>query len=241
MQNIKEYWEKATPMKFDDEKWSCEKKRQFRYTLQNYMQGVFFLPYYWKGKHVLEFGCGSGIDAVEFASYGAKVTAVDLTDSAVELTRSLALEANVDIEVLKTSNTALPFSNNTFDCVYSFGVLHHIPEVEKTLVELQRVLRPGGSVMAMVYNKNSLLNAYSIEYLHREESGDLASKYSERNIGCPYTKLYTVDEARAMFSWWFKDVVVKTYYGVIDTKEQRKIKVQAPKELGWHLVVKGTK
>ena len=66
MDKIKEYWEGATPMNFTDEKWSYKRKRAFRYELQDYMHGTFGFEN-WKGKKVLEVGCGSGIDAIEFA------------------------------------------------------------------------------------------------------------------------------------------------------------------------------
>jgi ubiquinone/menaquinone biosynthesis C-methylase UbiE len=51
----------------------------------------------------------------------------------------------------------IPFKESVFDCIYCFGVLHHIPEVEKDLAEIKRILKPGGQVMAMLYNRDSLL------------------------------------------------------------------------------------
>ena len=100
--------------------------------------------------------------------------------------------------------------------------------------------------MAMVYNKVSLLNVYSILFLHRNEKlseEQLASKYSERNIDCPYTKLYTKEEVSVLFEHWFRDVKVSTHYNVIDSTQERKVKLLLDDkyELGWHLVVKGMK
>jgi 2-polyprenyl-3-methyl-5-hydroxy-6-metoxy-1,4-benzoquinol methylase len=249
---IIDYWEKSTPMSFGPEKWSYEQKRRFRYSLQDYMHSVFGFGDF-AGKSVLEIGCGAGIDSLEFARYGAKVTAVDFTENAVQLTRELAQESGLPVEVARVDAKRLKFAANCFDCVYSYGVLHHIPDVAQALTEIRRVLKPGGKVMAMVYHKDSLLYAYSIIYLHgiRERllvDGDcteeeLVARYSERNEGCPYTKAYTKEGAQELFQKWFDGVEVSVHYPVIDMPQQRKVKVSigAENELGWHLVVKGYK
>lgn len=249
---IKDYWEKSTPMSFGPERWSYEKKRQFRYSLQDYMHSVFRFDEF-GGKSVLEIGCGSGIDSLEFARHGAKVMAVDFTDNAVKLTDELAKEAGLAVKVAKVDAKKLNFAENSFDCVYSFGVLHHIPDVTQAINEIHRVLKPGGKVMAMLYNRDSLLYAYSIIYLHgiREQllldgsstEEELVSHYSERNEGCPYTKAYTRQEAQELFERWFNSVEVGVHYPVIDLPGQRKVKVsiEGKNELGWHLVIKGYK
>ena len=253
MVEVRDYWEEATPMNFADEKWAYEKKRTFRYDLQDYMHASFDFEN-WKGKKVLEFGCGSGIDAVEFARNGALVTAIDITDNACRLTKELAEEAKVPIVVIKV-DSELPFTEGMFDLVYSFGVLHHIPNVEKTLAEIHRVLKPNGRVTAMLYNRDSLLYAYSIIYIHglkdkptlenfcNATMDKLTSKYSERNEGCPYTKAYTKTEARSLLEKYFTDVEVSVHYNVIDTPQQRKVKLDIGDEyeLGWHLVIKCVK
>jgi len=243
---IKRYWEKATPMSFSPEKWDYEMKRKFRYDLQDYMQSVFQFDK-WAGKSILEIGCGSGIDAVEFARNGAIVTAIDITDNAVALTKGLAKEAHQDILVLK-ANAFQITAVEKFDCVFAYGVLHHIPNVDSVLEEAHRLLKPGGVIMAMLYHKDSLLWAYSI--LKRAWDGDLlisakeaTAMYSERILGCPYTKAYTKQEAMDLFSRYFKDVSVSVHYNVVDLPQQRKVKlgISDEYELGWHLVVKGIK
>ena len=117
MEAIKRYWEKATPMSFSPEKWDYEKKRKFRYELQDYMQEVFEFDK-WAGKSVLEIGCGSGIDAVEFARNGAIVVAIDITDNAIKFTKRLAKEARVPITVVKQNKKSIPYKDNVFDCIY---------------------------------------------------------------------------------------------------------------------------
>ena len=239
-------------MTFVAEKWSYEEKRKFRYDLQDYMDESFRFAE-WGGREVLEIGCGSGVDTLEFARNGASVTATDMTDNAVNLTRELAQEAGLSIKVVQTSATELPFPDSSFDCVYSYGVLHHIPDIDSALTEVHRVLRPGGTVMVMLYHRNSLLYAYSIAFRHGIQDGlllkkkyteqELVSRYSERIEGCPYTKVYTKQEAAELFSRWFGDIDVTVRYNVIDTDQQRKVKLglEDKWELGWHLVVKARK
>lgn len=247
---IRQYWETSTPMNFSDEKWTYEQKREFRYDLQDYMAQSFEFNK-WRGKRVLEVGCGSGIDAVEFSRHEAIVTAVDITANAVRLTEELSRESGFPVRAIRVdSSDQLPFAPLEYDCVYSYGVLHHIPDVKATLSEIYRVLKRGGTFMGMVYNMDSLLFAYSILYLHgmldNEFDGDpvkLASKYSERNIGCPYTRCYTKSEAADLLKEvGFTDVSVETHFNVIDTPKQRKVKINmATEELGWHLVLRAKK
>ena len=249
MEKLTNFWEKSTPMVFEKEKWPYEKKRKFRYSLQNYMHSVFNFDKF-KGKKVLDVGCGSGIDSLEFARNGARVAAIDFTNNAVKSTKDLFKEAGLDGRIMKASALDLPFENNVFDCVYSFGVLHHIPKVEKALKEIHRVLKQDGLVMAMLYNRDSLLFDYSI-LLRSIKRGlypklsidDITSKYSERIENCPYTHAYTKSEAKDLFSSFFKNIQTKVRYNVIDLPNQRKVKVNVPDkyELGWHLIVKGRK
>lgn len=247
---VKEYWEQATPMKFVDEKWDYEWKRQFRYNLQNYMHDDFKFGDY-KGKQVLEVGCGSGIDAVEFAKNGASVTAIDITDNAVALTQGLAKEAHVPMLVTKYNGREIPFQSDSFDCVYSYGVLHHIPEVKHLLAEIYRVLKVGGVFTGMLYHRDSLLNALTINYINGLGKGhipkdcadtELSSKYSERIEGCPYTRLYGLEEVwNILRAYRVREMV--TRYNVIDLPEMRKVKVNIPDDyrLGWHIVFKARK
>lgn len=247
---IKDFWEQGAPMSFIGESFSYEEKRKFRYSLQDYMQSTFRFNHF-AGKLVLELGCGAGIDSAEFARNNASVVSADFTRTATTSTHSLLIEANLPARVVQADATSLPFKTETFDCVYSFGVLHHVPDVEKVVVEISRVIKTGGQMMAMLYHRDSLLFGYSIVYLRGIKEGllekltmdEILSRYSERKEDNPYTKVYTRAEAGVLFSQYFRSCSVEVRYNVIDLPGQRKVKVNVPDEyeLGWHLIVKAVK
>jgi len=247
---IRDYWEQSPPMSFIGEGLNYEAKREFRYSLQDYMHDVFRFSSF-AGKLVLDLGCGAGIDSAEFIRNGAKVVSLDLTQTGVKLTQGLLKEARFPSYVIQADALSLPFKQNTFDCVYCFGVLHHIPQIEEALAQIHQVLKPTGQIMVMLYHKDSLLYAHSIIYSRGIKEGmlgkftpdEILSRYSERREGCPYTRAYTKSEAKELFGRFFEDIQVEVRYNVIDLPGERKTKVGLPDkyELGWHLIVRAMK
>lgn len=228
-----------------------EDKRIFRYSLQDYMHQSFEFEKY-AGKSVLDLGCGAGIDSAEFARNNAIVISADFSMTSVKMTSKLLKEAGLPVDVVCADATNLwQFRDSVFDCVYSFGVLHHIPDVGKALSEIKRVLKPGGIFMGMVYHRDSLLYGYSIIYLHgikekqlrKLSEKELAAKYSERKEDNPFTRVYAKNEAKELFSKYFNPCELTVRYNVIDLPGHRKVKVEIDDkyELGWHLIIKGKK
>lgn len=237
-----DYWEKSIPWRFAIEKRSYEERRAMRYSLQDYMKEAIGFERF-KGRRVLEIGSGSGIDSAEFARNGAQVVSLDFTASGTRGTTNLFKEAALIPNATRAGAQLLPFKDAAFDCVYSFGVLHHIPDVVPVVEDISRVLKPSGEFVCMLYNRASLLYAYSILFAHRDEGLDeeqLISRYSERILGCPYTKAYTKDDARELLRPYFEPIDISVHYNVIDLRDQRKFKLSVPDsyELGWHLIVK---
>jgi len=132
-----------------------EAMRYFRYSrgCPYLLKEVDFANY--KNKKLLEIGCGLGIDLVSFARAGAIVTGVDLTPRSIELCHEQFQIYGLEARFLVADAENLPFPDENFDVVYSFGVLHHTPNIQKAISEIHRVLKPKGEALVMVYNKNS--------------------------------------------------------------------------------------
>jgi ubiquinone/menaquinone biosynthesis C-methylase UbiE len=246
MKRIQEYWKKDVPMSFTDQPMTYEKKREFRYGLQEYMHRIFRFED-WRGKFVLDLGCGAGIDSAEFLRNGANVVSLDLVKVSMASTMTLFREANLSGNLVQADALHLPFEEDVFDCVYSFGVLHHIPDVDHALNEVKRVLKHGGKFMGMLYNRDSVLFAYSIMYrgwLEGMTPEESLRTYAERRCGCPYVKAYTKEEANCLLDRFFVNVTTDVQYDAIDLPNKRKAKFQLQEHgsaLGWHIIVKGEK
>ena len=108
------------------------------------------------GRRVLEVGCGSGFAVQLFAEAAADVSARDLTPWAVETTRARLAAFGLEGDVQQGDGERLDFEEASFDLVFSWGVIHHSSDMDRALQELVRVLRPGGTIVLMVYNRHSL-------------------------------------------------------------------------------------
>jgi len=121
-----------------------------------------------QGKRVLEIGLGQGADAEQLARRGAVFSGVDLTEEAVKRTLMRFSLAGLPYDRIERSSALdLPFADGSFDIVFSYGVLHHIPQIERAQAEIRRVLRPTGELIAMLYAKWSLNYMLSISVLRR--------------------------------------------------------------------------
>jgi SAM-dependent methyltransferase len=139
------------------------------------------------GQRLLEVGCGIGTDLVRFAAGGARVTGVDLSETAVTLARqNLALHDRGGL-VLAGDGAHLPFAAGSHDVVYVHGVLQYSADPRAIVEEALRVLRPGGTAIFMVYNRVSWLHALSqlmkVELEHED---------------APVLRLYSIPEFRAL-------------------------------------------
>jgi len=121
----------------------------------------------WKGRDVLEVGCGIATDGLNFARAGARYTGVDQSAGALDLARRrFALEGAVGAFV-EAQAFCLPFADDSFDLVFSHGVIHHLPNPEDAVREFSRVLRPGGTALVMVYHRNSLNYRFTVMIVRR--------------------------------------------------------------------------
>ncbi len=154
---------------------------RYRYQKIDYLKDYVDFPRY-RGTKVLEIGCGAGVDLLQFARAGAEVTAIDLTENAVTLARAnLAREGHrADIRVGNAE--ALEFPDESFDVVYSHGVLHHTVHTERAVDEVYRVLRPDGEAIVMLYNKYSWFNLVAVlsrtPIEHAKKDAPIIRRYS---------------------------------------------------------------
>jgi ubiquinone/menaquinone biosynthesis C-methylase UbiE len=137
-----------------DEKDFFEKFRAYRYRTEWHIP--LLVPFAEsKGKLVLEIGTGNGAEGVMFASHGAQYTGVDLTEAALEATRKHFAVMELTGRFQTENAEHLSFANESFDWVFSHGVLHHTPNTQTAINEVYRVLKPGGRAIIMLYHKHS--------------------------------------------------------------------------------------
>ncbi len=133
------------------------------------------------GQRLLEVGCGIGTDLVRFAKGGARVTGVDLAQTAIDLARKNFELNGVAAEELRVANgEQLPFPDASFDVVYGHGVVQYTANAPLLIRECHRVLKPGGTAIFMVYNRVSWLNAMSkvMKVALEHEDAPVLKKYS---------------------------------------------------------------
>ena len=123
--------------------------------------GKFLRPEFVRGKRVLEIGCGMGTHAEMLVRAGARLTAIDQTQFAAMATRSRFDLLRLNGQVARQDAELLAFGDNSFDFVWTWGVIHHSSSTERCVAEVARVLKPGGRFMMMVYYRPSL-----VYYLH---------------------------------------------------------------------------
>jgi SAM-dependent methyltransferase len=115
----------------------------------------------YRGRRVLEVGCGAGVDLARFAKGGADVVGVDLASSAIDLARANFAQQGLSGDFRVADGEALPFPDNSFDLVYAHGVVQYTTDPQRLVGECRRVLKPGGEAVFQVYNRISWLNALS--------------------------------------------------------------------------------
>jgi SAM-dependent methyltransferase len=134
----------------------------------------------WDGKKVLEIGLGQGAESEQLIRRGARWSGLDLTaESVARVGARLALRDLPYDDLKQGSALEIPYPTDSFDYVFSHGVLHHIPDIATAQKEIHRVLRPGGTLVAMLYARKSLNFQVSIKLVRRAV---LASAYPLRNV-----------------------------------------------------------
>ena len=183
--DVKAYWD-ANPCQ-SDLSTQTERRRYFeeisdkRFNRREWHVPTVAAFQAYRGKNVLEVGCSIATDGLEFAKNGANYTGVDLTPNAIEIARErFALFGMPGRFEVANAEECLPFPNESFDHVYSFGVIHHSPTPERIVREIHRVLRTGGTFTVMLYNRSSINYYIEIMFLRKLFRHLLAPKFMPR-------------------------------------------------------------
>ena len=165
------------------------------------------------GRCVLEIGCGMGLHSELMARAGAKVTAVDISDTSIEATRRRAMLKGLAIDVRHMDATALDFADVSFDFVWSWGAIHHSSHTGRIIREVYRVLKPCGEFRVMVYNLAgmwayvAMMRRYALGFWFGKSLDEILWRSTDGYMA----RFYSPDVLTDTFSIFFDDVNVKSY------------------------------
>jgi ubiquinone/menaquinone biosynthesis C-methylase UbiE len=209
------------------------------------------------GARLLEIGCGMGTDLLQFARGGAICTGMDLTPQSIEITRHRFSLYGQQGTFLVSDGERLPFPRESFDVVYSNGVLHHTPDTEGAVREIHRVLRKDGTAKVMLYHRNSLNYWIEIilrrgilkaEFLRGRNAEEIMSRVIEHSEheARPLVKVYNRSEAEKLFAP-FSDVKsqvtqlsrdeFRIFKGLVSDSLLKRLE----QRIGWNVVVTARK
>ncbi|HEV8348426.1 MAG TPA: methyltransferase domain-containing protein [Vicinamibacterales bacterium] len=205
------------------------------------------------GEDVLDIGGGIGTDLSQFARHGARVTDVDLSAGHLELAKENFALRGLTGRFVHHDAEQLPFDTNSFDLVYSNGVLHHTPNTNRVVAEIFRVLRPGGKAIVMMYAENSLHYWYRLVWglglrrgmLGRYSMGEIMSRSVEitENDAKPLVKVYTARRLANLFSAFERIEILKRQLTAPELPRPLAWlgADSAGRFMGWNLIIKARK
>ena len=159
----------------------------------------------WRGKRVLEIGCGIGTDSINFARAGADLTVVELSERSVEICKKrfevYGLKAHFYRGSAEELSSFVPVG--PYDLIYSFGVIHHTPNPERVLKEIKKYCSPKTEIRIMIYSKWSwkvlwIILTYGKGAFWRAD--ELVSIYSDAQTGSPVTHYYSFKDIHRLMS-----------------------------------------
>ena len=168
---------------------------EYRFDKLRYLPRVVDFSEY-RGKKILEIGCGAGIDLVRFVQGGAQVVGIDLSKTAIDLVKKNCKLRGLKADLMVMNGEALEFKDESFDVVYMHGVLQYTADAQKMVDEAFRVLKSGGELIGMVYNRKGWLNVMSKFFKVELEHED-----------APVLKKYTIKEFKRMLSRFSRIII----------------------------------
>ena len=194
-----------------------------------------------RDRRLLEVGCGIGTDLVRFARAGAKVSGIDLSETAIDLARKNFALNHLNAEELRVANgEQLPYPNESFDVVYGHGVIQYTADPAQLVRECHRVLKRGGTGIFMVYNRVSWLNGLSkvMQVALEHEDAPVLKKFSIgefRDLLQPFEQVEIIPErfpVKSRLHKGWKGVAFNTMFvGTFNALPRAWVR-----PLGWHLM-----
>jgi ubiquinone/menaquinone biosynthesis C-methylase UbiE len=201
---VREFWNSASCgeelyLRGGDQEAFQEQLRE-RYRLEPEILTFARFPEF-QGADVLEIGVGLGADHQMWAQAGARLSGCDLTPRAIDFARQRFQQLGLESDLRVADAEQLPYEDEAFDLVYSWGVLHHSPDTPAAIAETLRVLRPGGDALIMIYHRRSIV-AYMLWLRRAIKTGKVFTSMAAVLAGdleSPGTKGYSKAEARSLF------------------------------------------
>lgn len=212
----------------------------------------------WKGKKVLEIGCGIGTDSINFVKAGADLTCVELSDTSLDLCKRrfdvYGFKANFYKANSEELSKVVPVED--YDLIYSFGVLHHTPSPENSLKEIKKYMKKDTEVRIMMYSRISYKTLHF--YLKHGYKFNFSIKktieyFAEAQLNCPVAYTYTKKELIKLLKDFIVVDIYKDHIFQYDIKEYIKHKYKKTilfrylpnliirfleRNLGWHFMIK---
>ncbi len=176
-----------------------ERIEEHRYTVEPFIHQVAQFTRH-RGKRILEVGVGAGTDHLQWARAGCECHGVDLTDAGIATTRARLALYGLSSNLQRVDAERLPFPDQTFDLVYSWGVIHHSEDPKAIAGEIRRVLKPGGTFVGMVYGLHSpaVLKVWVRQALLKGRPWRSFADVVWHHVESVGTKAYTRAGARAL-------------------------------------------
>ena len=194
----------------------------------------------YRGRSVLEVGCGAAVDLARFARGGARVTGVGIAPSAIALARANFEQQGLAGTLEVADGEQLPLPDNAFDLVYAHGVVQYTAHPDRLVGECHRVLKPGGQAIFQVYNRISWLNALSklMKVGLEHEDAPVLLKFSPgefRGLLSGFREVRIVPErfpVKSRLHRGWKGALYNTFFvGAFNALPRRMVR-----RFGWHLL-----
>ncbi|MBE0448990.1 MAG: class I SAM-dependent methyltransferase [Actinobacteria bacterium] len=249
-EKVRQYWEQepcgsSQQITGASDKGSIEwfkRIEEYRYNVEPFIHSVAKFTRH-HGEKVLEVGVGSGTDHLQWARAGAECYGVDLTDAAIETTRAHLSIYGFKSNLQRIDAEELPFDDESFDIVYSWGVIHHTENPERIIREIKRVLKKEGVFIGMMYGRRSVL-AFKLWLKHALLKGRPWRSFADviwHHMESVGTKAYTVSELKELFSG-FSDFSAKPLITPYDTsKWPGWLSKYFPDKWGWFIALEARK